>query len=281
MLFSGIFALALAAGLIVTALTGSFLSLQWLWVLPVSFLAAALILWLGLFLLLVVLAWSVDTKKPQQEDSKFYRRLLTAVAIAAKPVLRVELHTDGLETMLKKGRFLLVCNHLSVMDPVILIGSFANSQLAFITKRENERLFLVGKLMHKILCQSINRENDREALKTIINCINIIKEDKASIAVFPEGYTSLDGKLHPFRNGVFKIAQKAQVPIVVCTLQNTQHVFHNAARLKKTHVHLHLVGILYPEAQKGLTAVDIGNLAHHIMAVDLGPENVLQPGEVS
>lgn len=281
MLFSGIFALALVAGLIVTALTGSFLSLQWLWVLPVSFLAAALILWLGLFLLLVVLAWSVDTKKPQQEDSKFYRRLLTAVAIAAKPVLRVELHTDGLETMLKKGRFLLVCNHLSVMDPVILLGSFANSQLAFITKRENERLFLVGKLMHKILCQSINRENDREALKTIVDCINIIKEDKASIAVFPEGYTSLDGKLHPFRNGVFKIAQKAQVPVVVCTLRNTQDVFHNAARLKKTHVHLHLVGILYPEAQKGLTAVDIGNLAHHMMAVDLGPENVLQPGEES
>lgn len=281
MLFSGIFALALVAGLIVTAATGSFLSLQWLWVLPVSFLAAALILWLGLFLLLVVLAWSVDTKKPQQEDSPFYRRLITAVAIAAKPVLRVELHTDGLETMLKKGRFLLVCNHLSVMDPVILIGSFANSQLAFITKRENERLFLVGKLMHKILCQSINRENDREALKTILNCINIIKEDKASIAVFPEGYTSLDGKLHPFRSGVFKIAQKAQVPVVVCTLRNTQDVFRNAARLKKTHVHLHLVGILYPEAQKGLTAVDIGNLAHHMMATDLGPENVLQPGEVS
>lgn len=281
MLFSGIFALALVAGLIVTAATGSFLSLQWLWVLPVSFLAAALILWLGLFLLLVVLAWSVDTKKPQQEDSPFYRRLITAVAIAAKPVLRVELHTDGLETMLKKGRFLLVCNHLSVMDPVILIGSFPNSQLAFITKRENERLFLVGKLMHKILCQSINRENDREALKTILNCINIIKEDKASIAVFPEGYTSLDGKLHPFRSGVFKIAQKAQVPVVVCTLRNTQDVFRNAARLKKTHVHLHLVGILYPEAQKGLTAVDIGNLAHHMMAQDLGPENVLQTGEVS
>lgn len=33
MLFSGIFALALVAGLIVTAATGSFLSLQWLWVL--------------------------------------------------------------------------------------------------------------------------------------------------------------------------------------------------------------------------------------------------------
>lgn len=281
MLISGIFTLALVAGLLVTALTGSFLSLQWLWVLPVSFLAAAVLLSLVCFLFVVVLSWCVDPQKPQQEDSKFYRRLLTAIARAAKPVLRVELHTDGLETMLKKGRFLLVCNHLGMMDPVILLGSFPNSQLAFITKRENDRLFLVGKLMHKILCQPINRENDREALKTIINCINIIKEDKASIAVFPEGYTSLDGKLHPFRSGVFKIAQKAQVPIVVCTLQNTQYVFRNAARLKKTHVHLHLVGILYPEAQKGLTAVDIGNLVHHMMATDLGPENVLQTGEVS
>lgn len=281
MLFSGVLILALAVGLLVTAVTGSFLSLQWLWVLPVSFLGTALLLWLLLFLLVVVLSWCVDPKKPQQEDSKFHRRLLTAIAQAAKPVLRVELHTDGLETMLKKGRFLMVCNHLGYMDPVILLGSFPDSQLAFITKRENDRLFLVGKLMHKILCQPINRENDREALKTILNCIDILKEDKASIAVFPEGYTSLDGKLHPFRSGVFKIAQKAQVPIVVCTLRNTQYVFRNAARLKKTHVHLHLVGILYPEAQKGLTAVDIGNLVHHMMATDLGPENVLQTGEES
>ena len=270
MLFSGIFALALVAGLIVTAATGSFLSLQWLWVLPVSFLAAALILWLGLFLLLVVLAWSVDPKKPQQEDSKFYRRLLTAVSIAAKPVLRVELHTDGLETMLKKGRFLLVCNHLSVMDPVILLGSFANSQLAFITKRENERLFLVGKLMHKILCQPINRENDREALKTIVKCIQILKEDKASIAVFPEGYTSRDGKLHTFRSGVFKIAQKANVPIVVCTIQNSQYVFRNAKHLKPTDVYLHLLTVIPAEEVQSSNTVELAERIHDMMAADLG-----------
>ena len=83
MLFSGIFALALVAGLIVTAATGSFLSLQWLWVLPVSFVGVALGLWLGLFLLLVVLAWCVDPKKPQQGDSTFYRRRITPVASAA------------------------------------------------------------------------------------------------------------------------------------------------------------------------------------------------------
>ena len=37
--------------------------------------------------------------------------------------------------------------------------------------------------MHKILCQRVNRENDREALKTILKCIDILKKDKASIGM--------------------------------------------------------------------------------------------------
>lgn len=140
-------------------------------------------------------------------------------------------------------------------------------------------MFLVGKLMHKLQCQLINRENDREALKTILKCVQILKEDKASVAVFPEGYTSVDGLLHPFRCGVFKIAQKANVPIVVCTLQNTQHVFHNAKRLRPTDVELHLLGVIPAEELKGVTAISIGKRVHDMMAADLGPENVLPDTE--
>ena len=129
--------------------------------------------------------------------------------------------------------------------------------------------------MHMTLCQMINRENDREALKTILQCISILKEDRASICVFPEGYTSEDGLLHPFRPGVFKIAQKAKVPIVVVTLQNTQHVFHNAKRLRPTKVHLHLVDVIPPEELEGVTAVDLSARVHAMMAADLGKDLVL------
>ena len=109
--------------------------------------------------------------------------------------------------------------------PVTLLRYFSGSQLAFITKRENMSMFVVGKMMHKILCQPINRENDKEALKTILKCIQLLKDDMASVAAFPEGYTSVDGLLHHFRHGIFKIATKAKVPIVVCTLQNTNKPF--------------------------------------------------------
>ena len=50
-------------------------------------------------------------------------------------------------------------------------------------------------------------------------------------------------------------------------------------RLKPTHVHLHLIDVLTPEQLEGLTAVEIGNRVHAMMAEDLGPELVLKQGE--
>ncbi len=269
-----IVALALAVGLCFAF--GGFAGTAWLWMLPVCFLGSILGLALLFFGFLLVLSALVDTDKPQEKDSALYRFAVCRTAELAIWILRMRVHTKGLEKTPKDGRFLLVCNHLSLLDPVMLLAYFKKSQLAFISKRENKSMFLVGKLMHKMLCQLINRENDREALKTIINCIRIIGEDKASIAVFPEGYIHGDNLLHTFRSGVFKIAQKAKVPIVVCTMQNTQKVKVNMPHLKPTDVHLHLVGVLQPESFENLTTVEIGNRVHEMMARDLGPDLVLQ-----
>lgn len=257
-------------------LTGGFESLAWLWLLPVGFLGSLLALALLFFLVLWLSCAFVDIEKPQERDSKFHRFLVGNTAQLVLSVLRMRMHTRGLEQIPQDGRFLLVCNHINDLDPVVLLAYFKKKQLAFISKRENGAMFIVGKIMHKIQCQRINRENDKEALRTIINCIKIIQEDKASIGVFPEGYTSKDGLLHPFRSGVFKIAQKAGVPIVVCTVQNTNKPFRNIKKLKATDVHLHLVKVLQPEDIAGMTAVEVGDLVHSLMAEDLGPDLVLQ-----
>lgn len=173
-----------------------------------------------------------------------------------------------MEKLPQHGRFLLVCNHLSILDPVMLLGCLRTGQLAFISKRENNKLPVVNKLMHKTLCQLINRENDRDALLTILTCVDILKQDKANIAVFPEGYTSRDGRLQPFRNGVFKIAQRAKVPIVVCTIRGTPAVFRNFLHLRHSHVYLDLLAVIPPEELKGQTK-EVGDRVHAIMAMDL------------
>ena len=165
-----------------------------------------------------------------------------------------------------------MCNHQNESDPGILLHYFKKSQLAFISKKENNSMFAVGKFMHKVLCQLVNRENDREALKTILKCIQLLKEDKVSIAAFPEGGILEKDKLSHFRSGMFKIAQKANVPIVVCTLKGTSDLFDNIKALKPTHVQLHLLDVIPAEELKGKTTVEIADRVHAMMLADLGEE---------
>ena len=246
------------------------------WLFPAAFLGVFVFLILLALAFVVIACNRIDKTKPQEGNSKFYRGIAKHYIKNLMMLARLKVHTQGLEKLPKDGRYLLVCNHINDLDPVTLLAHFPKSQLAFISKRENSGMLFVGKLMHRLMCQLINRENDREALRTIITCIDMLKKDMVSVAVFPEGYTSMDGLLHPFRSGVFKIAQKANVPIVVCTIQNTNKVFKNAKRLKATHVHLHLLDVLYPQDWADMTTVDISNKVHAMMAEDLGPDLVLQ-----
>ena len=261
----GVISLVIAAAV---CCFGSFPAL--LWIGPLTFAGSFLALMVLAFLFLWLVTAFVDLKKPQEHDSKFYRTLVALYVPAICTILRMRVHTRGLEKTPTDGRFMLVCNHLFDFDPVVLLGWFGKSQLAFISKWENSAMFIVGKVMHKLMCQLINRENDREALKTILRCIQLLKEDECSIAVFPEGYTSVDGRLHHFRPGVFKIAMKAQVPIVVCTITNTNRVVHNILCLKHTDIELHLIDVIPAEALKGRTAVDISEQVYQMMLNDLG-----------
>lgn len=265
MLLKGIAVLSLLLAVLICAVSGSF----WLWALPLFGVSYLLILGLA-FGFLWVCCKTVDMEKEQEEDSKFYRSIMHVYIEALISLVQVRIHTRGLEKTPGDGRFLLVCNHLSVVDPGVLLHGFKHSQLAFITKKENLKLPIIAPIMHRILCQPIDRENDRSALKTILKCISLIKEDKVSIGVFPEGYTSRDGRLHPFRPGVFKIAQKTGIPIVVCALQNTNMLFKNLAKLKKTDVELHLVDVIMPEEYKDMSTVEISNCVYERMIQDLG-----------
>ena len=240
-----------------------------------TFLGCFLLQTLMAFLYLMYLCKKVDQSVPQEDDDPHYRKVANLILESVLPILRIRIDKTGLEKVPVDGRFLLVCNHCSNADPIILMRSLPGYQLAFVSKKENSTMFVIGPMMHKLLCQMINRENDREALKTILRCIQILKEDKASVAVFPEGgILSEDGKLHHFRPGVFKIAQKAGVPVVVCTLKNTLPVVPNILHLRPSRVRLDVLEVIEAERVKNLKTVEIAELAHAIMAENLGPELV-------
>ena len=265
-----------AAATLACVNSSAFETLRWLWLLPCGFLGGCLGALLLFCLMVLIMGLAVDMKKTQETDNRFYRWVLHQLIFVGIPLLGVRFHTQGLEKTPEVDRCMVVCNHLFELDPVFLLKVFPKKKLAFISKREVDDMFLVGPFLHKIMGQPINRENDREALKTILNCIRLLQEDRNSVAVFPEGYIKTDRLLRRFRSGVFKIAQRTKVPIVVCTLRNTHKIIHNFLRLKKTDVHLHLVGVIGPECWEGATTVEIAEKAYRMMADDLGEALVYQ-----
>ena len=70
--------------------------------------------------------------------------------------------------------------------------------------------------------------------------------------------------LLPFRNGVFKIAQKSNVPIVVCSLVNSRAILHNMFR-KHTEVWLDVLDVVPAEELDGKTAIEVGERVHAVM----------------
>ena len=222
--------------------------------------------------LLFVMCKLVDLDKPQETDNGFYRAVMYLYVDALITLFRAKVHMEGLEKTPGDGRFLLVCNHQHMADVGILLSCFKRSKLAFISKKENQKLPVIGKFMHRTSSQPLDREDDRQALKVILKCIQMVKNDEVSVAVFPEGTRSKSGKLLPFRNGAFKIAQKANVPIVVCTINGTGSLFRNMKKLKATHIDLHLVGVLQPEELKGRTTAEIGQRVYEMMIEDLGED---------
>ena len=251
------------------------------WLLPLLFGGLYLALLLAAFVVLWAFSAAVDMEKPQENDSKLYRWVMHLYIEALIPLVGLKIHVAGLEKTPREGRFLLVCNHQNESDPGILLHFFRNSQLAFISKKENNSMFVVGPFMHKILCQLVNRENDREALKTILRCIQLIREDKVSIGAFPEGGILVKDKLSHFRSGMFKIAQKARVPIVVCTLKGTSDLFTNMKKLRRTHVRLHLLDVIPAEEVTAANTVELGDRIYRMMLEDLGPEYALENQETT
>ena len=277
MLLNLIFAFSALVALGICAAAGGFLTLAWLWLLPLGFVGCYVLCLIVCFLVVWLSARGTDPEAEFDTDDPYIRGIVRWYAPAVIRLLGCRIQATGLEKLPADGRFLLVSNHLADLDPGIFFTVFPQNQLAFIAKKEVRDMPIIGVLMRRILCQFVNRENDREALKTILKCISILKENKANVAVFPEGRKSTDRYLlHHFRPGVFKMAQKADVPIVVCTLRGTQNIFPNAKKLRPTPIRLNLVEVIPAGELKGVTTVDIAQRVHSLMAADLGAENVAE-----
>ena len=135
--------------------------------------------------------------------------------------------------------------------------------IAFISKPSNMKYPLSGHLAYASGCLAIDRENDRNALKTILTAADYMKCGICSVGVYPEGTRSKTEELLPFHAGCFKAAQKAKVPIVVAAVRGTEKAKHFRL-FSTTGVYLDILEVLPAET---VCSMRTDALSEHIRAM--------------
>ncbi len=219
------------------------------------------------FVFLYLLSLTIDLKKPVTKRSGFYRWLLDQTVSLILTLGRVEVQATGLEKLKDLPPFLLVANHRSNFDPFVAIASCPKAQLAYVAKPAIFKIPITGRIVHKCFFLSIDRENDREALKTIKEASRLIKDGTVSIGIYPEGTRSKTGELLPFRNGSFKIAKWANCPIVIARTTGTEKIAHRFAR-RHTKTTFEVLDVLTANEVADMSTWEIGQYARSLMLGD-------------
>ena len=169
----------------------------------------------------------------------------------------------GLEKMPTGGRFLYVSNHRSGFDPVIVMDKLRQYEISFISKPSNMKLPFIGRIAYAAGYLSIDRENDRNALRTILTAADYMKRDICSIGIYPEGTRSKTKELLPFHAGSLKAAQKAKVPIVVACCQGSEKI-KKFRPFSGTKVNLDILELISAET---VCAMKTQELSDHIVQI--------------
>lgn len=234
-----------------------------------SYIAGFLALLILFYLVVWLISLTVDMSEPPKEDHPHYRRIVVTVIGQLNRFARVRIRLTG-EEKLPNGRFLLVSNHRSSYDPISTVWALRKRDIGFITKPENHRIPLAGPMIFKANYLPIDRENPREAMKTIQAAADLLKNDVVSVGVYPEGTRGHDEDMLPFHNGVFKIAQKAFVPIVVLSARGAERIRKNFP-LRHTDILLDICAVIPPEEHAALSTAELSAKVRAILAESLSP----------
>ena len=132
---------------------------------------------------------------------------------------------------------LYVGNHQGNMD-IPLLYSTAPQTMAFVAKKEMEKIPLLGYWMKERGCVFIDRENARSSLKSINEAIQNLKLGH-SMAVFPEGTRSKSSQVGDFKAGSLRIAIKSGVKVIPVSIKDSYKLIEKKGKNTPAKVSVH------------------------------------------
>jgi len=127
---------------------------------------------------------------------------------------------EGLENLPAKSNFIIVANHASFLDPLLIMAAVPR-QINCITSKRLYGIVWIKWFFE--MAGAIPSGNSSE------KAVNLLLKGK-NVGLFPEGGVSHDGKLREFRRGAALLAMKTGRPIVPCVIFGAYEALPRQAR---------------------------------------------------
>ena len=215
----------------------------WVWLV----LIVCAILWLPLMAILLLLTAAFD--RGRYAVGYLFRQIPVIVS-AANPLWRFR--RTGTMPPDPRRPYVVVSNHESFVD--ILLISHLPWEMKWLSKAEMFRIPVVGWLMWLAGDIPVHRGFGPSAVEAMARCRQALA-NRVSVMIFPEGTRSTSGDLLPFKDGAFRLAIDAGVPILPLVVHGTSTALpkHDWRFGRATAE----VRVLDPIDTAGLTAADV------------------------
>lgn len=159
------------------------------------------------------------SRRPVDHPS-LYMPLKELVRWVIMPTLtRTRIH--GVENIPKRGPFLLLPNHQSVLDPLIVQASCPRTVHAMTKSTQFSKPFMRWLLPRVGAFPTRRYRVDAQAVRVTLRELGRGR----GVAIYPEGERTWDGAMQPLRRGTVKLLLKSGVPIVPCGISGLYDVW--------------------------------------------------------
>ncbi len=164
----------------------------------------------------------------QQFNSQFYQILFKILKVTAPS------HTIVIDEEVQAIRSaVIVCNHISYLDPLLLIATFPRQKT--VVKSRFFEMPIFGSIIARAGYLPDSGAGRFSAMMIAqMETMSEYLQTGGNLFVFPEGTRSRDGRLGQLNKGAFKIARICQAPIYVLQVRNTDKLFSPGKFLFKT-----------------------------------------------
>ena len=145
---------------------------------------------------------------------EFLMRFLAWIAIN----ILYRIRPIGLENIPKSGAAVVVCNHVSFMDPIIIGGSVARPMRFVMYYKIFQKPFLSFIFRNAKAIPIASRIEDEKLMNEAFDKVDAELAAGNIVCIFPEGALTTDGEIHSFKPGIEKIIARRPVPVIPVAL---------------------------------------------------------------